>query len=368
MPQSAPKVLLFTGRFEVRGTSAYTLRLAERLPALGFQPLVVTTDAHLVPEDRRRELTIREYPRLDVPLWGRLVQRSLLADLAKSPPDLVHAQSWRMLKSAAVVSRNLGRPLLLTVHDHVPGRQPESWSGLPLLRIIAVSRAVRADLVGRVRLPEEAIEVVNSGVELPPEEMETLPVLDPGHVPVVGTAGPLEVVKGVPFFLGAARRVLATGRDVEFLVAGAGPEESNLRHVARMLGIERHVTFVPNLREFTASIAAMDVFCLPSLRQGLGTVMLEAMALGKPVVATGVGGVASIVRDGETGLVVPPCDSARLAERILELLDDPLRARTLGETGRRVAREEFSVDHMAERTADVYRAVLAESRLSAVSA
>jgi glycosyltransferase involved in cell wall biosynthesis len=125
------------------------------------------------------------------------------------------------------------------------------------------------------------------------------------------------------------------------------------------LGINRNVTFASNLYDFAASLAAMDIFCLPSLRQGLGTIMLEAMARGRPVIASGVGGIYSVVRNNETGLVVPPSDSAALAERILDLLHDPVRARSIGEAGRRLVSEEFGVERMVTQTAELYRNVLA---------
>jgi glycosyltransferase involved in cell wall biosynthesis len=202
------------------------------------------------------------------------------------------------------------------------------------------------------------VTVIHSGVDAP-QKVEGAPILDPGHTPVVGTAGPLEAVKGIPFFLGAAQKVIAVNKNVQFLVSGAGPEEANLRRLARDLGIAEQVTFAPNLVDLFTSLSAMDIFCLPSLRQGLGTIMLEAMALGRPVIATGVGGVYSAVRDNETGLVVPPSDSRRLAERILELLEDPLRARALADAGRRQVLEEFSVQRMVKETAELYREVLA---------
>jgi glycosyltransferase involved in cell wall biosynthesis len=104
----------------------------------------------------------------------------------------------------------------------------------------------------------------------------------------------------------------------------------------------------------------MDVFCLPSLRQGLGTIMLEAMALGRPVIATGVDGVYSVVRDNETGLVVPPSNSGRLAQRILELLRDPFRARRIADNARQMVLRDFNVDRMVRETAEVYRQVLAK--------
>jgi glycosyltransferase involved in cell wall biosynthesis len=127
------------------------------------------------------------------------------------------------------------------------------------------------------------------------------------------------------------------------------------------------VTFVPNLYDFSTALEAMDIFCLPSLRQGLGTIMLDAMGRGIPVIATGVGGVFSVVSDNETGLVVPPSNSARLAERILELLNDPLKARALGTKGRELVREEFGIERMVEETADLYREVVQEVKTPLVS-
>jgi glycosyltransferase involved in cell wall biosynthesis len=217
-----------------------------------------------------------------------------------------------------------------------------------------------------VHLTPEMVTVIHAGVEIPADK-DLRPVLSPDRVPVVGTAGPLEAVKGLPFFLGAAQRVLASHRNVQFLIAGAGPEEQNLRRLARELGIVEAVTFVPNLFDFSTALAAMDIFCLPSLRQGLGTIMLDAMGRGIPVIATGVGGVYTAVRDNETGLVVPPSNSARLAERILELLSDPIRARALGAKGREVVRDDFNVERMVQQTAELYREVVEEAKAQRAS-
>src|SRR6185295_7501944 len=151
--------------------------------------------------------------------------------------------------------------------------------------------------------------------------------------------------------------------DVEFLVAGGGPEEANLRRLARELGIADKVTFVPYVLCFTDSLAATDIFVLPSLQQGLGTIMLEAMALARPVIATSVGGVASVILHDETGIIVPPQNSGELARRILELLEQPARARALGTRARRLVCDRYHVEGMVEQTANVYREIAAESRL-----
>lgn len=349
-------VLLFAGRFEVRGSSKYTLRLGQHLGEHGVTAAVVCSDAEQVDSGTRSGLTLWEYPHLGLPVWGRVVMDLIRRDFDEAPLDLIHIQTRSVLSQGLWLARRLERPAVLTVHDYLNPRERLRVDRTCVRQIIAVSEAVKADLIEREGFPDDYVTAIHSGVDVP-EIVEAPPVLDPGHTPVVGTAGPLEAVKGLPFFLGAAAKVLAVRQNIEFLIAGAGPEERSLRRLARELGITSKVTFIPKLYDFSQSLEAMDIYCLPSLRQGLGTVMLEAMARARPVIATGVGGVYSAIRDNETGLVVPPSESGRLAERILELLDDPLRARAIGEAGRRLVREEFGVGKMVERTAELYRAV-----------
>lgn len=355
--ESPAEVLLLAGRFQVRGSSAYTLRLMQHLAEFGWDPSVICPDAQLIDASRRAGFPMREYPHLDSWLWGHAVRWLMLRDVRPAPPKLIHVQSRRALGIGAWLARRLGCPYVLTVHDHLRPRERMRIDATWCRRIIAVSQSVKSHLVTTGGVPESLVAVIASGVEVRPPD-EALPPLDPGHMPVVGTAGPLEALKGLPFFLNAARQVLATGRQVEFLIAGAGPEEANLRRLARELGIASQVTFVPNLCDFEDPLRAMDIYCLPSLQQGLGTVMLEAMALGRPVIATGVGGVYDVVRDGVTGLIVPPSDSSELARRITELLNDPIRARSLGAAARKLVEREFHVNRMIRQTAELYSEVI----------
>ncbi len=106
-----------------------------------------------------------------------------------------------------------------------------------------------------------------------------------------------------------------------------------------------------------AYLSAMDVFCLPSLQQGLGVMMLEAMALGRPVIASGVGGVLSVIEDNRTGLIVPPSDSRSLADRILELLIHPDKARQLASAGREMVKAQFNETRMLDEYIQVYQEV-----------
>ncbi|MGC1275496.1 MAG: glycosyltransferase family 4 protein [Planctomycetaceae bacterium] len=351
------RVLLLAGRFEVRASCAYTIRLLESLPEHGVAAEMICSDADKVMPEKRSMLPIREYPRFDRPVWGRVVLESIRRDGQADPPDLIHVQSPSVYASGLWLARQWGRPVVLTVPTSLFSRDRLSEVGGRCRRVIAISRPVADDLIRQNRVPEAFVTVVHSGVDAS-EPAGDDGVLLPGRRVVVGTAGPLEAAKGLPFFLGAAARVVREYPDCEFLVSGAGPEEHNLRRLARSLGLAGHVTFVSNLYDFATSIDAMDVFCLPSLQQGLGVTMLEAMARGKPVIATGVGGVHSVVKEGRTGLVVPPSDSERLAERVLELLRDPERARQIGEAGRAIVHEQFRVDRMVRETADIYREIV----------
>ena len=357
MSEIESSILLFSGPFAVRGSCAYSLRLAEHLPQSGFRSSVICPDARQVEPDRRRELHISEFSHLHLPLWSAVVMRMMLRQLEAAPPDLIHIQSRNAARQGMWLARQLHRPFVMTIHDYLEPREKffvdREWGR----RIIAVSEAVKLDLQERTGLPDDFVTVIHSGVDTGECSNKT-PLLDTSRVPVVGTAGPLEAVKGFPFFLGAAARVLATGRDVEFVIAGAGPEESNLRRLAKQLNIQDRVTFVANLSEFDDALSAMDIFCLPSLQQGIGTIMLQAMAIGRPVIATRVGGVYSVVRDGETGILVPPSDSDTLAKRILELLDNPERAREIGSAARSEVLNQFSVEQMVTKTVALYREIL----------
>jgi glycosyltransferase involved in cell wall biosynthesis len=351
-------VLLVAGPLQLRGCSACTLRLAEGLAAEGVEARILTPNADCVAPGRRRRLSISVHPRLALPVWGKVVRESVARELTHDPPDLIHIQSSSAYSVGAGLAWRLKRPFVLTAYDHESIERQSDFDWRFGRQIIAVSQSVRAELLSRARVRPDLVSVIHAGVDVGGPAVAP-PILSPGRLPVIGMAGPLEPVKGHIFFLGAAQRVVARRPDTEFLIAGAGPEEQNLRRVARELGLARHVTFITSGHDFASALTAMDIFCLPSLRQGLGTIMLEAMALGRPVIASGVGGVYSVIRSPQVGLIVPPSDSARLADAMLDLLDDPVRARALGETGRQLVCEEFTASRMVAETAALYREIVA---------
>ncbi|MEZ6046307.1 MAG: glycosyltransferase family 4 protein [Planctomycetaceae bacterium] len=351
------RVLLLAQRFELRGRSRYTMRLCNAFSEQKIAFEVITSDAHLLnPEDIER-WHISEYRHLDLPFWGYIVQRLIERDLHDEPPDLIHVQSGSLAEFGLNLAEALNRPCILTIQKHVNGK--ESWlrEVERFDRIIAVSQDVKRSFQEHARYPSHLLSRIHNGVPIPEVNLET-DLLNPTRVPVIGIAGPLEKVKGIPYFLGAAQKLLAEKYDVEFIVAGAGPEEGNLRRLANELKLTRHVTFATNLRDLSTPLKAIDIYCLPSLQQGLGTIMLEAMSMGRLVIATNVGGVDSIVQNGETGWIVPEADSQALASRIIDALDHPDVSRKIGMAGRAFVRENFSVEQMVEKTVSLYHQVL----------
>ncbi|HBN79330.1 MAG TPA: glycosyltransferase family 1 protein [Planctomycetaceae bacterium] len=353
------RVMLLSDAFEVRGASTQTLVLAEHLVDYGIRASILTPSIRSVAPDRRSKLDVREYPYLNYPLINRIVLRLIVQDYGDQPPHLIHIQSRRMLNNGIRLARQFGIPYLLTIHDYLNRGEMLNFDTQFGRKIIAVSESVKSELLTQPSISSDQVVVIHSGVEMTPNAIME-PILPENRVPVIGTAGPLEQIKGVSYFLQAARIVLSRIPEVEFLVAGSGPEEKNLRQLARELGIDKHVTFVPNLYGFQEALKAMDIFCLPSIKQGLGTIMLEAMALGRPVVASNVGGIFTAIKDNETGFLVPHSDSESLAEKLVYLLQNPEEARKIGEAGRIQVGKNFRIDQSVGHIADLYRSTHAD--------
>jgi glycosyltransferase involved in cell wall biosynthesis len=171
---------------------------------------------------------------------------------------------------------------------------------------------------------------------------------------IVGTVGRLVPIKGLEWLLKAASRVLAEFPQACFVIIGDGPMLGELMQLTSKLGIGLRMVFVGAREDVPECLAALDLFVLPSLNEGMGRVLLEAMAVGCPVVATRVGGIPDIVADGTTGLLVPPRDDRALAEAILTLLRDRSRRAAYGEAARRHVDGRFDVETMVRNIERLY--------------
>jgi len=358
------QVLMLMPGCEVRGSTVQALSLAQGLPGRGYAATVLCRDASLVAPGKREGVRFLERPAMAWPIAMPILRRLLARDLDESVPSIIHVQHRCLLPLARWLAARWRCPVVLSVHDYLnPGETLPCDRNFPSA-VVSVSESVRDDLLARAPLDPSSVHVIHGGVAVP-EIVDHSDVLDPRHAPVIGTAGPLEAAKGLKYFLAAAPTVLKEQPLAQFLISGAGPEERNLRRLARELGVNASVTFVPRLSDFAVSLDAMDIYVLPSLKQGLGTIMLEAMVRAIPVIATSSGGVYSVVDEGTTGMLVPPSDGELLAQKILELLRDPLRARAIGENAREMVQREFPVTRMIDETVALYERLLNSAPVAA---
>lgn len=217
-------------------------------------------------------------------------------------------------------------------------RVAAKWADL----VMVDTDAVRLDGLYHRVAPPEKILTVPMGINLQRfSRQRTNPAAVreewgiPFDAPVVGSVARLVPDKGLECFLDAAARVAALNERVRFLIVGGGPLRPALEQQAQRLGIAERVIFAGVRSDIPAQMAAMDLFVLPTLREGFGVVLAESMAMEVPVVASDIPAVLEVVADGETGILLPPGDPERFAVAILDLLGDETRRRAMGAAGRR---------------------------------
>jgi len=359
MADPLQRILLLDAEMSFRGSSLLTLRLARGLEKRELDTALVCTSCEGLDETLLHGVRMHRIQGYNIPVWGHLVLRTLYRDMKEQRPDIIHLQDPRLLPQGVRLARKLQRPLIVSLGDQTEAAAFTLKVPTPELKaIISVSESVQDQIPNTPLVAAIPQRVILPGIAVPEVSTLDLP-LDDDRPPVIGMAGPLEIVKGAAFFLRACHRVVAAGHNIRIVIAGSGPEERSLRHLASSLELSRRLTFVDGGVSMTGYLSATDIFCLPSLQQGLGVVMLEAMALGRPVIASGVGGVVSVIEDNVTGLIVPPSDSRSLADRIMELLNDRERARTIAAAGQQLVRDRFNETRMLDEFIKVYREVQA---------
>lgn len=185
----------------------------------------------------------------------------------------------------------------------------------------------------------------------------------PADASIVGMVGRIEAQKDPDAIINAAQVVLARTENVHFMLVGSGPLLLESRQIVRQKNIDGHFSFTGNQEHVADFLNAMDVFVLASKRsEGCSNAILEAMMLGKPVVATRVGGNTEVVRHDETGKLVPPQNPDALAAAILEILQDDQKRMDFGRNGQILAKEKFSIRAMASAYEKLYLGLISSVR------
>ncbi len=288
---------------------------------------------------------------------------------------MVHAHNGRTAVAAVLASRLCGVPVVATQHFIQPGYERHAAPVRTIYRLlhrvmnnhvshfIAVSEDARMRMIQREQVPPERITTVPNGIS--PNLSRLRPAADvkaglgvPDGAPLVMCVSRLEREKDVATLVRAMARVQDTIPPVRCVIAGDGSQRRELEHLVLQCGLEECVTFAGYVSDALSLIAVGDILVLPSLAEPFGLVLLEAMALGKPVAATDAGGPREIVQNGSTGLLTPPGDTSAMADAIARILSDPVLAAEMGSKGRERYEACYTAERMAQETLAVYRKVL----------
>ncbi len=289
-------------------------------------------------------------------------------------PDVVHAHDPHGVAMAALalsMSTQPKRAKLVAarrVDFRLKGNALSRWKYDQVDRFICASEAIRKILLADGVAPSRAV-TVHEGIDLghvaaaPPAALHEEFWLPHGS-PLVGNVAALVPHKGQRHFIEAAALVVREVPDARFVIAGEGELRPTLEHLVRHLHLEKHVILTGFRPDVLSLHKAFDVFVMSSITEGLGTSLLDAMACGRPIVATTAGGMPEVVQDGKTGILVAPRNDRALADAIVKLLKDPALRERMGTAGLALANARFSAERMVADTLLAYHAVVGADRQS----
>ncbi len=368
-----PLHVLDTGGFA--GTEQHLLTLLQAQARLGQRPSVACRPGTLLFKGARASAGVSV-----VALPGTLgAPRAVLALLRAArggAADVLHAHNGRSLLAGVIAGGAARLPVVMTQHFLEPNHTTQRGAKRALSnlahracavrtsQVLAVSTAARDRMLARGEVSPDRVTVVPNGIA-PPDAgglrdaaavRAEFGVAD--GAPLVVAANRLEAEKDVATLVAAMGAVRQACPSAVCVVAGEGSLRPALEGQIERHHLAAAVRLAGFRTDVLSLVRAADVFVLPSRAEPFGLVLLEAMALGRPVVATAAGGPLEIVVDGETGLLVPPGDPAAMGAAIVDLLGDGGRRDRLGRQGLSRFRAAFTDDRMAEATVEVYRRAL----------
>ncbi len=366
------KVLHLIGGGEFGGAERHVLSLMQATDRQNFTPMLACLcEGPFAAMAEASGFTTATWPmahKLDL-----APRRQLQRFVEEQGIELLHTHGVRANYLARPLAARMKLPVVTTFHSDLAfdyRHRLEFYFASFLTRIgnrytdifIAVSASI-AKGMAKMGIPSSKTVTIHNGID-PASFSQALtgPELRarfgiPAEARVIGTVARLHPVKGHPFLLQAAARLAPVFPDVFFLLIGDGQDRKALEKMAVDLGIAQHVVFAGFVKDVESLYAGMDIFCLPSLMEGMGLSLVESMYCGTPVVASRVGGIPELVTDQTDGLLVPPENVAALVDALTKLLDDPDYGRQLAARGK-VTGGRFTIEAMARQVEDVYRRLL----------
>jgi glycosyltransferase involved in cell wall biosynthesis len=366
------RVLYLIGGGEFGGAEQHLLGLVNNLDSRQFHPQVaVFYEGEFSARVRALGVPITVLRSDRRSLGGLHPVRDLIRDWR---PHVLHTHGVRANLIGRLANRAEGYPakLVTTVHSILALDYPKFWKRMlftsferltwPFVHeFILVSQAMKQDFLKK-GVPESKLSVVHNAIDLPEQPVEHVPqtslreLLGVGpDVLIIGTVARLHTVKGHTYLLQAIQKIVQERQDVVFPWFGDGDLYEELQTEAKSLGVDSYVRMLGFRKDVPDMLPQLDLFVLPSLSEGLSVAILEALAVGVPVVATAVGGSPEVITSGEDGFLVPAADPEALAESVCLLVKDTSLRKRMAKAGQEMVYRRFTLPRLVAETTDVYK-------------
>lgn len=354
-------VAQLTQSMHVGGLETLVLHLADRLQHRGIRsPIITLTDGALLEEARRRGIETFALGKADG-FSPRTLWR-LAALLRRQRIDVLHTHNLAPLVYGTLAGALTRTAVINTRHGRAALSAPAPLWGLAR-SVVAVSEDARRELLAHNRIDAGKVSVILNGIDVDEysaartDAVRTATCGD--RALTIGVVGRLAPEKDHQTLLRAFALLQRRGVSATLLVVGGGELAGELQRLATQLGVDSAVRFLGVRKDVAAVLGSIDLFVLPSRMEGISLTVLEAMAAGKPVVTTAVGGNPEVIVHGETGLLVEPANELALADAMATLLADPSMRARFGRAGRERAAHLFSGERMVEAYASLYQSAAA---------
>ncbi len=382
------RVLRVFSRLNIGGPSVHVILLSAGLRPLGYETRLVVgkespREGNMLALAAEKNVACEAMAGLGreiAPLQDLRALAGLYRLVRAWRPHVVHTHTAKAGLLGRLAARAAGVPTVVhTFHGHVlrgyfsPAktalfRRLEKRLAAASDALVAVSESVKQDLVDlgvarpeKIRVVPLGLDLAHLAAELPRGGLRCEAGV-PEEAPLVGMVGRLVPIKDVPTFLQAARLVRGERADARFALVGDGEERPALESLCRELGLAEAVTFFGWRRDLAAVYGDLDVVVNASRNEGTPVALIEALAAGRPVVATRVGGTPDLLGGGERGRLVPPGDPVALARAVLETLDQSEAARARAQAGRDHVLARHAADRLVRDVDALYRELRAAKK------
>lgn len=356
-------------------TYCFHLPFLEFLVGQGFDVYAAFRVGKFTEKIQQKGVKVTDIPfeRRIAPLNDLIALIQLISLLKREHFDIVHTATSKAGFLGRLAAYLTGVPIILhTVHELPQNstqnvflrwfyRKLETIAARWTEHIITVSNPNYNQIMLDGITSSQKITLIHNGINITKYDLKVdvsakkkelgIPI----NAKVIGTVGRLEIPKGHKYLLQAIPLILQKIPNTMFLIIGDGMLREQLENTVKQIGLEKNVIFTGFREDLIEIMRTFDLFCLPSLWEGFGVVIAEAMACGLPVVASNVGGIPDVVENGVTGMLVLPKNVTELAETMIFLLNNPMQAQDMGQKGKERVKSLFTKERMLEKTWEVYQ-------------